>query len=98
MTPIDKVVLILALSFPIAVLSLAAAFWFIFKSSEKHLLLVLDRFLSRNMSEYGMTDLVKREIEADQQGEETDEDREEQILEEYLRNRQSAAEMVGVVE
>lgn len=62
--------------------------WLWARSSERHLITVLDRFLSRNMSEYGMTDLIRREVEADQQSESTDDELDEGVLADWLADRQ----------
>lgn len=98
MNAVDLAVVILAASVPLTALGVAAAFWFMFKQQDKHLLGVLDRFLSRNMSEYGMTDLVKREIEADQGEEVSDDSAEDSAFETYLKERNAAAAIVGAGE
>lgn len=96
MNAVEIAVVVLAVSVPLTVLAVGAAFWFIFKNQEKFLLNVLDRFLSRNMSDYAMTDLVKREIEADQGEEVGEESEDDQAFDKYLQTREAAAELIGV--
>lgn len=89
------VMIILAAAVPISILAVGAAFWFVFRQSQKHELSVLDRFLSRNMSEYGMTDLLKKEIEADQDEDQGDEVDEDKVFDAYMANRSAAVEALG---
>jgi hypothetical protein len=94
---VETAILVLAFSVPVTALGVGAAFWFLFRQQEKHMLLVLDRFLSRNISDYAMTDLVRREIEADQGDAGTSEEEdEEKAFETYLANRQAAVQALEV--
>lgn len=95
MNAVEIAVVVLAAAVPLTALSVGAVFWFLNKQAEKHLLGVLDRFLSRNMSEYGMTDLIKKEIEADQDSEQGDESEEDTVFAQYLASRQGAVETLG---
>lgn len=89
MSTVDLALLILAVSVPLTALAIGGAFWVMVKSQQANQLAVLDRFLSRNMSEYGMTDLVRREVEAEQisENEETEDDK---AFETWLANKQSS--------
>lgn len=97
MNAVEIAVVVLAAAVPLTAVSVGVVFWFFNRQAEKHLLGVLDRFLSRNMSEYGMTDLIKKEIEADQGAEQGDETEEDEVFAQYLASRQAAVETLGSV-
>lgn len=98
MSALELAVVVLAASVPLTAMGVGAAFWFMNRQHEKHLLGVLDRFLSRNMSEYGMTDLIKKEIEADQDESQGDETEDDAVFTKYLSERQAAVETLGTAE
>lgn len=86
---------ILAAGLPLTALAVAAAFWFANRQQEKHLILVLDRFLSRSFEDYAMTDMTRREITADQDEEQGEDVSEDALFDKFLADRQAAVEALG---
>lgn len=91
----DLVFVILAAGVPLTALAVAVAFWFMGRQQEKHLILVLDRFLSRNFQDYAMTDMTRREIAADQDEEQGEDTSEDALFDRFLADRQAAVEALG---
>ena len=79
----------------LVVVAALTGMWLWGRRAEVHLLHVLDRFLSRNMSEFGMTDLMNKEITADQQEDDDPEADEDAAFETYMANRLEAERAVG---
>lgn len=99
MDPIVLIIMVLVVAVLVTPLAVASAFFLMRKSDQRHQLEVLDRFLSRNMSEYSMSDMVRKEVEIDQQqdqqGDQVDED---VLFEEFMASktaREIAKDAVG---
>ena len=80
--------------FSVALLALAGM-WLWGQRAEKHLVGVLDRFLSRNIQDFAMTDMTRREITADQDEEQGEDVSEDALFDKFLADRQAAVEALG---
>lgn len=93
----ETAVVVLLVGQLLVVVAAMTGMWLWGRQAEVHLLHVLDRFLSRNMSEFGMTDLMNKEITADQQEEANPEAEEDEAFEAYMANRLEAEKERGVI-
>jgi hypothetical protein len=96
----EKWVLIAVLFGPvITALGVAGAMLLVMQRQERHLLAVLDRFLSRSFGDYAMVDVAKRALEGEEEiegGLSPDEEEQERVIEAYLDTlRQSSPEVTG---
>lgn len=90
-------VVVLAIAVPVTAVSVGFMFWLIGRRHERHLTDVLDRFLSRNLSEFGMTDLVRKEVSVEQQEDVGDESPDDSTFEEWYASRVNAEAVLGEV-
>lgn len=86
MSAVEIALVVIAAAMPLLALGMGFSFWTMSKQNQRHVEGVLDRFLSRNMSEYGMTDMIKKEIEADQT-QDDEETHEEEAFDAYIASR-----------
>jgi len=63
------------------------------RKNQQHILQVLDRFLSRNFEEYGMTDMIKKETEIDQGADTAEDIMDDETVQSWLVSSAKAREI-----